>query len=329
MSQSLGLGAFAIGRHAIGASAGRGGALFGAGFSAESGGADRPHANQAHEDPSRPGAALARLRRRLAHEHHSHQSNRVISGLIDLLDLCGQATGKSRGGARHALSQIQTKLHSAQRQPHETLRAFGARPLRCQEAPRLYAILVDICIRAGMERVPELFLLPFPGMNAYALGTPENACISVTEGLLRNLSHEEIAGIFAHEAAHILHHDTGAMNWAAAIQGEIAGAALRGIAGLRARGKDLDALAPLALLLVAAPALARLLFLALSRVRELAADAMAAELIDHPKALAAALCKLEYFHTGLTPFHAHMQDHPASRPLRSHPGTWERLSHLA
>ncbi len=325
MSQSVGLRTFGFD---LGNAAARGGFFLGAGFSSEVSRAERPRGKEAHEDASRAAAALARLRRRLAREHHSHHSNRVMSGLIDLLDLCGQATGRSRGGARHALTQIQSKLQSAERQPHEVLRDFGARPLRCQEAPRLYAILVDICVRAGMERVPELFLLPFPGMNAYALGTPGNACISVTDGLLRNLSHDEIAGIFAHEVAHILHHDTGAMNWAAAVQGEIASSALRGIAGLNAHGKDVDAMAPLALLLVAAPALARLLFLALSRVRELAADAMAADLIDHPKALAAALCKLEYFHTGLTPFHAHMQDHPSSRPLRSHPGTWERLSHL-
>lgn len=320
MSQSLGLQTFA-------SAVARDGVFLGAGLSGEISRNERPQGKEAREDANRPAAALARLRRRLARQHHSHHSNRVMSGLIDLLDLCSQASGK-RHGARHALSIIQAKLQSAERRPDEVLRAFGARPLHCVEAPQLYAILLNICVRAGMERVPEIFLLPFPGMNAYALGAPDNACISVTEGLLHGLSHQEIAGIFAHEVAHILHHDTGAMNWAAAVQGEIASSALRGIAGLSARGRDREAVAPLALLLVAAPALARLLFLALSRVRELAADAMAAELIDHPRALAAALCKLEYFHTGMTPFHAHLHDHPSSRPLRSHPGTWERLFHL-
>jgi heat shock protein HtpX len=83
------------------------------------------------------------------------------------------------------------------------------------------------------------------------------------------------------------------------------------------------------MLLVAAPALARLLYFALSRVRELAADAVALEWIDHPDALANALCKLEYFHSGLSPLRAYMQDNAASKPLRSHPDTWERISHLA
>jgi heat shock protein HtpX len=281
-----------------------------------------------HSEPeSHHAEAMGRLRRRLAREKHSHHSQKVMSGLLDLLDLCGKATG-SRGG-RDALSAIQSKLQTAERQPREILRALGARPLHCAEAPRLYAILLNICVRAGMRRAPELFLLPFPGMNAYALGAPANACISVTQDLLHNLSHQEIAGIFAHEVAHILHHDTGAMSLAAAVQGEIANSAMRGMVEMTIRGQGWDEARPLAMLLAAAPALARLLFLALSRIRELAADAMALDLIDHPRALADALCKLEFFHSGLTPFDAHLQDHPDARPLRSHPGTWERLSHLA
>ena len=151
----------------------------------------------------------------------------------------------------------------------------------------------------------------------------------MTVGLLRGLSREEITGILAHEVAHILHHDTGAMNWAAAIQGEIATSAMHGIAELAAQRKDFARADPQALLLAAAPAVARLLFLALSRVRELAADAVALDLIDHPKALVAALCKLEYFHTGRSPLHAHLQDNALSISLRSHPGTWERISLLA
>jgi Zn-dependent protease with chaperone function len=105
--------------------------------------------------------------------------------------------------------------------------------------------------------------------------------------------------------------------------------AQHGVAGLTAWRDDLDRVGPRALLLVAAPALARLLYFALSRDRELAADAIAVELIDHPGALTAALCKLEYFHSGLSPLRAHMKDNAVSNPLRSHPGTWERIFHLA
>jgi heat shock protein HtpX len=207
------------------------------------------------------------------------------------------------------------------------LHAFGGRPLNCVEAPGLYAILADISRRAGLAHTPELFLLPCEGMNAYALGDPEDACISVTRELLRRLSREEIAGILAHEVAHILHRDSGAMRWAFAIQREIADLVRRGIGDLMTRCQDFVRIGFQALLLAAAPVMAELLIAALSRVRELAADARAMDLIDHPKALVAALCKLEYFHTGLMPSHAHLGQN--AHALHSHPGTWERISFLA
>ena len=276
----------------------------------------------------RPSATSARVGRRPARDPHAHASDRVVAGLLGLLAFCAEARGKSNDPER-SLSEIGAKLWSADRQPHAILRAFGARPLPCSAAPELYAVLLTICVRARMTRVPELFLLPVPGMNAFALGGPDDACISVTEGLLRGLSRAEIGGILAHEIAHILHHDTGAMSWAAALQREITDSASRGIAELMARPHEFSRPERRAVLLTVAPALAQLLFLALSRARELAADARALDLIDRPEALAEALYKLEYFHTGQSPLHAHLQDDARSASLRSHPGTWERIFRLA
>ena len=162
-----------------------------------------------------------------------------MNDLVGLLVLCRQASGKT-GKPQPSLAEIGARMHAAHRQPQAVLQALGATPLQCADAPDLYAILLNVCVRAGLERVPELFLLPAPGMNAYALGTPDNACISVTAGLLSGLSREEIAGILAHELAHILHHDTSAMNWAAAIHGEIVSSAQHGVAGLTAWRDDLD-----------------------------------------------------------------------------------------
>ena len=105
------------------------------------------------------------------------------------------------------------------------------------------------------------------------------------------------------------------MNWAASVQQAIVDLALR-----RA-GEE----SPRALLLSAAPLLARLLTSALSRVRELAADLRALDLIEDPGALADALCKLELFHTGRRP--APSGAHPALA-LNSHPETWERIARL-
>jgi heat shock protein HtpX len=299
--------------------------------------AARPHGWRAKSPCEREGPAhapvhsyknvdpAAQLRRAMARIGHSRQTEQIKAGLVGLLMLCANASD-GRRKADLPLTDIQWKMQAAARRPHAALRAFGARPLRCGEAPGLYAILLDICMRAGLRRMPELYLLPVPGMNAYALGGPDNACVSVTEDLLRGLSREEIAGIFAHEVAHILHHDDHAMKWASAVQHAITELASCGASSSRRRSSGSDAQA---MLVAAAPMLARLLTSALSRVRELAADARAIDLIEHPGALIDALCKLEFFHTGLSPAHAQMRGPSASRALHSHPETWERIAQLS
>jgi len=248
------------------------------------------------------------LRRALLHVAHSRQSEHIKAGLAGLLLLCAS---QSNGGGK-AAAQIWRAMQTASQRPREALRGFGARPLHVVEAPTLYAILLVICRRAGLRRVPELYLLPFSGMNAYALGNPDNACISVTGDLLRGLSREEIAGIFAHEVAHILHCDGDAMNWAAMVQQAITDLASRSNSRLLAH----------------APLLARLLTSALSRVRELAADLRALDLIEHPGALVDALCKLEVFHTGRAPSPRPLGVWPRANALNSHPETWERIARL-
>jgi heat shock protein HtpX len=271
---------------------------------------------------------LERLRRRLVRNLHSSHSHRVMTGMMGLLVLCGYLSGKSSASHVHAGARGLPTLASAHCPPRVVLRSFGARPLTPGEAPDLYALLLNICARAGMRRAPELFWLPVAAMNAYALGGPDNACITVTEGLLRGLSRAEVAGILAHEVAHILNHDTHALNWAAAVQSQIAASALRGMADLASSGAC-GHHGPHTALLASAPALAHLLYLALSRVREFDADATAIDLIDDPAALSAALWKLEHSHSGRTPLNAHFQDDAATRSLRSHPGTWERIASLA
>ena len=275
------------------------------------------------------GAAdQARLRRRAARELNTRDSQQVLTGLMGLLALCEYLSARPQAAPSRwpALAGATSAINLP---PRDVLRAFGARPLLPGEAPDLYAMLSGICARAGLHRVPELYLLPALDMNAFALGAPDNACISATQGLLRGLSRAEIGGILAHEVAHIVNRDTGAMNWAAAIQHKIAGLALHGVADLASSRQRHAEFSPQAMFLASTPAIARLLFLAFSRLRELDADALAVDLIDHPEALAAALSKLEHSHSGLSPWGAHLQHDAHARPWRSHPGTWERISRMA
>jgi len=112
-------------------------------------------------------------------------------------------------------------------------------------------------------------------MNAYALGGPEGAAIILTEGLIRRMTRDEVAGILAHEVAHIRNNDAWTMSWAAALHRSIEWTSSTGLALLRAQHSGAQDSRPLAALLRAAPSIAQLLRLALSRTRELDADATA------------------------------------------------------
>jgi heat shock protein HtpX len=144
------------------------------------------------------------------------------------------------------------------------------------------------------------------------------------------MTREEIAGILAHEVAHIRNNDTWTMSWATALRRAIDWNSLAGLALLRTRHNHgaMRASRHLATLLSAAPTLGQLLGLALSRVRELDADATALELTGDSRALIAALDKLERHHTGSAPMAVSAFGHDPMRLLRSHPATSERVGTL-
>lgn len=270
------------------------------------------------------------LRRRLAHQTANHHSSALaIVAMMLLLAVCGWIVGGTEG--------IQRALMGSAPRPdgsvisRETMhRWFGARLLSPAELPQLFSILTKVCCRAGLARLPGLYCLPAPtDMNAYALGGPERSAIVLTEGLLRGMTHDEIAGILAHEVAHIRNNDAWTMGWAAALRRSIDWTSLAGLALLRTpHPGGIAADRPLGALLRAAPALGHLLGLALSRVRELDADATALELTGDSRALIAALDKLERHHAGPAAMPVSAFQHDPTRLLRSHPATSERVGTL-
>jgi heat shock protein HtpX len=271
---------------------------------------------------------LSQLRRSF-HQIANHRSSALaIAGMTLLLAVCGWIVGGTEGVHR-ALTGGAPR-HDRSAIAHETIyRWFGARLLRHAEAPVLFSMLMDVCRRAGLSRLPDIYCLPAPSqMNAYALGGPEGAAILLTEGLLRGMTRDEIAGILAHEVAHIRNNDIWTMSWAAALHRSIEWTSLAGLALLRAQHGGMAVSPPLAALLRAAPSIAQLLRLALSRARELDADATALELTGDWQALIAALGKLERHHAGFPVPSAAARDDGAMRLLRSHPATSERVGAL-
>lgn len=170
-----------------------------------------------------------------------------------------------------------------------------AQPLSERDAPQLYALVAELAQRAGIP-MPRLYLIPEMQPNAFATGrSPRHAAVAVTEGLLRTMNREELAGVLAHELAHVQNRDILTASVAATLAGAITVLArMLGYAlmfGGREREDNGSALGGLFLMLVA-PVAALLIQLAISRSREYAADQKAARLTGNPLGLASALRKL-------------------------------------
>jgi heat shock protein HtpX len=269
---------------------------------------------------------VAELQRSCNRDFNHRKSGRVIAGMILLLAICGWITGGDHG-AKQAVTGGAPLPDDAAVAPDVILRQLGARQLHPSEMPLLFEMLRDICRRAGLNRLPDLYLLNSAGgMNAYALGGPGRSAITLTDGLLQGMTRNEIAGILAHEVAHIRNGDASAMTWASALHRAIALTALTGLTALQHQHGT--AARPLAALLSCASTIGQLLYLALSRIRELAADATALELIDDPHALVSALHKLERHHNASHGLPALWSCDGLLEFLRSHPATSERVGNL-
>jgi heat shock protein HtpX len=98
----------------------------------------------------------------------------------------------------------------------------GAQEVDESTAPELFRIVRELSQRAGLP-MPRVYLMDNPQPNAFATGrNPENAAVAVTSGLLQHLSREEVAGVIAHELAHIKNRDTLIMTITATFAGAIA-----------------------------------------------------------------------------------------------------------
>ncbi len=181
----------------------------------------------------------------------------------------------------------------------------GARQLAKAEDPELFNVVEEMSIAAGLP-MPKVYVMQEAALNAFATGrSPEHAAVAITTGLRQRLTRDELAGVMAHEIAHIRHNDIRLTMLVATMVGlivlaaDVASRSLRygRIGGGRSRGKGggaavLIVLLVVILLAIVAPLLAKLIQMAVSREREYLADAGAVELTRYPKGLADALKKL-------------------------------------
>jgi len=222
------------------------------------------------------------------------------------------------------------------------LRMHGAQEVDARSAPRLFNIVQELTQRAGLP-MPRIYIMQTEQPNAFATGrNPENAAVAVTTGLMDRLNEQEIAGVLAHELAHVKSRDTLTMTITATLAGAIGMLAQFGMffGGSNDRNNPLGFVGVL-LAAILAPMLAMFVQMAISRSREYEADRIGAQIVGQPLWLASALAKI---HNGslqidnhraeanpatahmfiINPLHAHAVD----GLYRTHPSTEERIRRL-
>ena len=227
------------------------------------------------------------------------------------------------------------------------LRMYGAQEVTEAEAPELFGMVRTLARRADLP-MPKVYVIPEEAPNAFATGrSPHHGAVAVTEGIVRLLTRDELAGVIAHELGHIPPRDTLVMAVAATIAGVVSmlaslahwGAILGG--GRSSDSDDRGSSHPLAALagILIAPLAAMLIQMAISRSREFLADEAGAHFTGNPAALAGALHKIQAWSREVpmragSPATAHLFIiNPFSgggllRLFSTHPPTEERIERL-
>ncbi len=219
----------------------------------------------------------------------------LLAGLTGLFVGAGYLIGGETGMAFAFLLALGMNAFAYWNSDKMVLRMYGARQVGRAEAREFYDTVADLSRRAGLP-MPKVYIIDSDQPNAFATGrNPENAAVAATTGLLRRMSREEVAGVMAHELAHVRNRDTLIMTITATLAGAIGMLAQFAFFFGGSRDSRNNPLGIVGVLLVAivAPLAAMLVQMAISRSREYEADRAGAEISGQPLWLASALQRLE------------------------------------
>lgn len=273
----------------------------------------------------------------------------LLAGMTALLLIAGQTLGGQAGMVMTLGLAIIMNFGSYWFSDSLVLAMYQAQPVGATEAPLLYRVVHELTQRAGLP-MPKVYIIDSAAPNAFATGrNPEHAAVAATTGLLQILDREELAGVMAHELAHIQNRDTLIGAIAATIAGAITTlanmaqwAVMFGFGRRNDSAEDNSGGAITALIMmIVAPIAASLIQMAISRSREYAADARGAAICGQPQALARALHKLEMLNQStyltaaeLHPTTTHMliinplKGSTLASLFSTHPATEERIRRL-
>ncbi len=264
----------------------------------------------------------------------------LLAALTALFLACGWALGGREGAMIAFLIALGTNAFAFWNSDKMVLRMHNARPVSPGSAPDLYRMVQALANRAQLP-MPALYVIESDQPNAFATGRdPHHAAVAVTRGLLQSLQPEEVAGVVAHELAHIKNRDTLTMTVAATISGAIG--FLSQFAFFMGGSRD-NRPNPIVMMLmvILAPLAAMIVQMAISRTREFSADQLGAEIAGAPEDLATALQRIERIASGT--YIPTAEGNPATAHLfiinplhggalaglfRSHPPTEQRIARL-
>jgi heat shock protein HtpX len=266
------------------------------------------------------------------------QSTLILAGIVGLFTLVGYSLFGWTGVLFILGISLVFNFLTLNGSARLILRLHRARPVSTWEAPALHQIANTLAHRAGMS-TPRLAVYPSDVPNAFTLGSrQEEGIVAVSSGLLRLLDGREMAGVLAHEYAHLKNRDSllslsaGLFVQAISALSSLFGFALLFLILTGSWGGSSFLLA--ILLVTAAPHAATALQAALMRTREFLADRDASQLTGDPTGLANALYKLERHNRYLSGLYRRFRfiytSDTGSGPrwLRTHPPTEERIQNL-
>jgi heat shock protein HtpX len=138
----------------------------------------------------------------------------LLGGMVGLLAVCGWLLFGPDGVVGMGLGAALALAFAPRLSPHRVLRLYRARELTRHQLPPVHHVLARLSERAGLERMPRLYYVPSAMLNAFAVGSPKDAAIALTDGILRHLDLRELTGVLAHEISHVRNHDLWLMNLA-------------------------------------------------------------------------------------------------------------------
>jgi heat shock protein HtpX len=218
----------------------------------------------------------------------------LLAGLTALFMGVGFLIGGANGAMIALLLAAGMNLFAYWNSDQMVLGMHGATEVDARSVPELYRTVQELAGRAGLP-MPRVYLMDNPQPNAFATGRdPEHSAVAVTTGLLNMLSRDEVAGVIAHELAHIKNRDTLTMTITATFAGAISMLAQFGMffGGNRDNNNGGFGIIGTLAMVILAPLAAMLVQMAISRTREYAADNEGGRIVGRPMVLASALAKI-------------------------------------